>query len=76
MSVGCNNDNSFVPATTNRTSQFQNLVNFPLFIAYPLNSALKLPKLPSGNFNISGIHTVVLYNLSEMEMYIPSNTTI
>jgi hypothetical protein len=28
------------------------------------------------SFNISGIHTVVLYNLSEMEMYIPSNTTM
>jgi hypothetical protein len=28
------------------------------------------------NFNIGGIHTVVLYNLSEMEMYIPSNTTM
>jgi hypothetical protein len=46
--------------------------------SYPINNSLAIEEvhnIAAYHFNISGFHIVVLFNLSEEKVHIPSNTT-
>ena len=48
MSVSCDTENSFAPATAKRDSEFQIIVNLICSKTSPLNSAYKLSIFPPG----------------------------
>ena len=48
MSVSCDTENSFAPASAKRDSEFQIIVNLMCSKTSPLNSAYKLSIVPPG----------------------------